>query len=156
MASWILQLAYETLKNNGRVTTRIKREEAAVPEEQQQDAKYHLRSRRKEGQKPESISGPTQDGKNKSTAAQRYPATNQGGDGKEIQGGSHRASSTSKSAVGKAGQLSQEDKDVATRRLKRPTRKHKTMAVTVVSQLGGAEEPQHAGLRMSKRIANRK
>lgn len=97
----------------------------AVPEEQQQDAKYNLRSRRKEGQKPESISGLTQDSKNKSTAARRRPATNQGRDGKKIPGDSCRASSTSKQAAGKPGQLSEEDEKVTTMKLKQRTRNTK-------------------------------
>lgn len=138
------------------MTTRIKREEVAVPEEQQQDAKYHLRSGRKEGQKPESISGPIQNSKNGGSAARRRPATNQGTDVKKIPGGSYRANLSSKSATEKPAQQSQEDEEVTTRKLKQPTRKQKTMAVTAVSQPGGAEEPPHAGLRMSKRIAKRK
>lgn len=125
-----------------------------MPEERQQDAKYHLRSRRKEGQKPESESGPKQDGKNRGSTARRRPATNQGTDRKEISAGSYRASPTSQSAAGKPAQLPQEDEKVPTRRMKQPMRKQ--MAATAVLQLGGAEEPQHVGLRMSKRIANRK
>lgn len=137
------------------MTTRIKKE-VVVPEEKQQDAKYHLRSRRKEGQNPESMAGLTQGGKNTSTPSLQRPATDCGRDRKKITGGSCRTSSTSKSAAGKPAQLSQEDEEVTTRRLKQPTKKHKTVVVTAVSPPEGADEPHHAGLKRSKRIANRK
>lgn len=154
MASWISQLAYETLRNSSQVTTTIKRERA-VPEEKLQDAKYHLRSRRREGEKPESMAGLTQGGKNKSAPVWQCPATNHGRDRNKITEGSCKTSSTSKNPAVKPAQLYQEEEEVTSRRLQ-PTRKSKTVVVTAISQPGGADEPHHAVLKRSKRIANRK
>lgn len=154
--SWISKQAYKTLQTISQGTATIKEEEMAAPEEQQQDAKYQLRLRRKGGQKPEIEAGPTQDGKKKSAAARQLPAANQGGDKEKISGGALRASSTSESAAGKLGQVTQEDDEAMTRKMKRPIRKQRTVAITEARQPVGAKEPQHAGLRRSKRIVNRK
>lgn len=155
--SWISQQAYGTLQTVGQATARIKEEESAASEEQQRDAKYQLRSRREGAQKPQSQAGPTQGGKKKSAAARRHPVANQGGDEEKISGGASTASATSERAAGKPGQGPQEDEEAMTRKLKRPIRKHRTVAVAAAaSQPGGAKEPEHAGLRRSKRIVNRK
>lgn len=136
------------------MTNRIKREEVDVPEEKQQGTtECRHRSRRKEGQKPESMAGLTQGRKYKSTSAQQCPATHRDRDRKKISGVSCRTSSTSKSAAGKSAR---ENEEVTTGKLKQPTRKPKTVVVTAVSPQGGSEEPHHAGLRRSKRIANKK
>lgn len=152
--SWISQQAYKTLQTISQGTATIKEEEIAVHEKQQQDAKYQLRLRRKGGQKPESEAGPTQDGKKKSAAARQCPAANQGGDKENISGGALRASSTSESAAGKLGQVPQEE--AMTRKMKQPIRKQRTVAVTADRQPVGANKPQHAGLRRSKRTVKGK
>lgn len=149
---WISQHAYETLQTSSQATARIKREEGTVSEEQQQDAKYQLRSRRKGEQKPV---GPGQDGKKKSTVVTRCPAANQDED--KVSGGALRASAKSESAAGKPGQVPQKDEEVMTRKLKQLIGKYKTVAVAAASQPGSAKEPQQAlCLRRSKRIVNRK
>lgn len=137
------------------MSARIKGEDRAASAEQQQDAKYQLRSSREGGHKPQSEATPTQDGKKKSAAVRRRPAANQGGVKERLSGAALTARSTSGSAAGTPGPVPQEEEEAMSRKWK-PIRKHRTMAVAAASQPGGAEEPQHAGVRRSKRIINRK
>lgn len=136
------------------MSARIKGEDRAASAEQQQDAEYQLRSSTEGGHKHQSEATPTQDGKKKSAAARQRPAANQGGVKERLSGAALTARSTSGSAAGTPGPVPQEEEEAMSRKWKPPIRKHRTVAAA--SQPGGAEEPQHAGLRRSKRIVNRK